>query len=68
MPEPIPQKVMRLIKMEKGLSSNEQSWLIAATVVSAIAIISSYLLMCPMPIVLAFGFDAFTFANMECEV
>ena len=54
--------------MEKGLSSNEQSWLIAATVVSAIAIISSYLLMCPMPIVLAFGFDAFTFANMECEV
>lgn len=68
MPEPIPQKVMRLIKMEKGLSSNEQFWLVLATVVSLIAIIVSCLLMCPMPIVIAFGFDAFTFANMECEI
>ena len=67
MPEPIPQKVLRLIKLEKGFSSNEQSWLIAAAAISAIALIVSYLWFTPMPIVLAFGFDAVTFARMECE-
>lgn len=68
MPEPIPQKVMRLIKLEKGFSSSEQRWLIAAGIVSAIAIVSCYLLMCPMPIVLAFAFDAVVFGHMDCEI
>ena len=68
MPEPIPQKVMRLIKSEKGLSSNEQTWLISAAVISAIALGASYFFLSPMPIMLAFAFDAVTFARMECEI
>lgn len=68
MPEPIPQKVMRLIKNEKGLSSNEQKWLSYALVVSFVAILASYLLATPMPLMFAFAFDAVTFARMDCEV
>ena len=68
MPEPIPQKIMRSIKMQKGFTSNEQKWLIAAAGVSGVAIIASFFLVCPMPIMLAFAFDAVTFARLECEV
>jgi hypothetical protein len=68
MPEPIPQKVMRLIKSEKGLTNNEQKWLYSAALVSVGAILASCMLVSPMPIMLAFGFDAITFARMECEV
>jgi hypothetical protein len=68
MPEPIPQKVMRLIKSEKGLTNNEKKWLYSAAIVSVAAIFTSCLLVTPMPIMLAFGFDAITFARMECEV
>jgi hypothetical protein len=68
MPEPIPQQILRGIKLEKGFSNDEQTWLIAIGVVSAIALIVSYLWFTPMPIILAFGFDAVTFARMECEI
>lgn len=68
MPEPIPQRVMRIIKSEKGLSGTEQRWLILAVVVSAISLVSSCFWMSPMPLMLAFGFDAITFARMECDV
>ena len=68
MPEPIPQKVMRLIKSEKGFTSDEQKWLISAAMVSALAICASLLFVTPMPIMFAFAFDAVTFARMECEV
>jgi hypothetical protein len=68
MPEPIPQKVLRLIKSEKGFSSNEQFWLLAVALISTIALISSYYLTCPMPAMMAFAFDAITLARMECEV
>ena len=67
MPEPIPQKVLRVIKAEKGLSSEEQLWLSIATGVSAIAIMLCYFLANPMPIVLAFAFDAITVAQLETE-
>lgn len=67
MPEPIPQKALRLIKSEKGLSSDEQLWLIAAAIVSISAIAMSYLWLSPMPIVFAFAFDAITCAQMEVE-
>ncbi|BAU64188.1 hypothetical protein STA3757_15590 [Stanieria sp. NIES-3757] len=67
MPEPIPNKVLRLIKAEKGLSSDEQIWLTTAVVISAIALISTYLFMSPMPIVLAFAFDAITVGQLEVE-
>jgi hypothetical protein len=68
MPEPIPQKVMRLIKSEKGLSICEQRWLMLATVVSVVAVVSSCFFLSPMPLMLAFGFDAVTFARMEYEI
>jgi hypothetical protein len=68
MPEPIPQPILRGIKLEKGFSNDEKVWSIAIGVVSAIALIVSYLWFTPMPIVLAFGFDAVTFARMECEI
>ena len=67
MPEPIPHKVLRIIKTEKGFSYNEQLWLASATAFSAIAIILCYFFANPMPIVLAFAFDAITVAQLEVE-
>ena len=67
MPEPIPQKALRLIKTEKGLSSEEQIWLTIAVVVSIFAATSCYFLASPMPIVLAFAFDAIVAAQLEVE-
>ncbi|MCE2665152.1 MAG: hypothetical protein LW716_21805 [Microcystis sp. 53602_E8] len=52
MPEPIPTKVLQNIKRQKGLSPAEKLWLGLA---------------CPMPIVLAFAFDAVTAARLEVE-
>lgn len=68
MPEPIPQKVMRLIKNEKGLSHSEQKWLIFAAIFTVVALLTSCWWMSPMPLMLAFGFDAITFASMDCEI
>jgi hypothetical protein len=66
-PEPIPHKALRVIKTEKGFSSDEQFWLIIAVSASAIASILCYLIGNPMPIVLAFAFDAITVAQLEVE-
>ena len=68
MPEPIPQKVMRLIKSEKGLTSDEQKWYGSAALVSFAALAASFFLLSPMPIMFAFAFDAIVVARMECEV
>ena len=68
MPEPIPQKVMRLIKSEKGFSNSEQRLLTLTGIVGIVAVLSSYLWMTPMPLMLAFGFSAISFASMECEI
>ncbi len=68
MPEPIPQKVMRLIKSEKGLSNSEQRLLIFTTIFSIAALVCSYFLMSPMPLMFAFGLNAISFASMECEI
>ena len=68
MPEPIPQKVMRLIKSEKGLTAIEQRWLLSAAFVSVLALATTCLLVTPMPLMFAFAFDAVTFAHMECEI
>jgi hypothetical protein len=66
-PEPIPPDVLSLIKEEKGQSTQEKGWSIAAVVVSVMAIVLSYVLQSPMPIVLAFGFAAITVALLEVE-
>ncbi|VEP13818.1 conserved hypothetical protein [Hyella patelloides LEGE 07179] len=67
MPEPIPHKVLRVIKSEKGFSSEEQSWLTIAIAISATSAILCYFLANPMPVVLAFAFDAITVAQLEVE-
>ena len=67
MPEPIPVKILRLIKSEKGLCKEEKIWAVAAWTVTVVAIVISYLLNCPMPLVFAFAFDAITVAQMEME-
>jgi len=68
MPEPIPQRVMRLIKSEKGMTNNEQKWLFSVAIVSVTALFASCFLMTPMPLIFAFGFDAITFARMDCDI
>jgi hypothetical protein len=67
MPEPIPPRVLRLIKAQKGLSGDERFLSISAVVVTVVAAILSYLLQSPMPIVLAFAFGAVTVALLEVE-
>ncbi len=67
MPEPIPSKIMRTIKMEKGLCEEEKTWLLAAIALSGCAIASAFVFKNPMPIVLAFAFDAITAGRLEVE-
>lgn len=67
MPEPLPRTALKAIKAQKGLSSEERFWSISAVVVSIIAGISSYVLKCPMPLVLAFAFAAITVGLLEME-
>ena len=67
MPEPIPRKVLQIIKDKKGLSNDEQLWLASAGLLSIIAIALCFLIANPMPIVLAFAFDAITVAQLEVE-
>ncbi len=67
MPEPIPGKVLRFIKAEKGMTSDEKLWSMSAIVGTIIAVISTYIFKCPMPIILAFAFDAVTAARLELE-
>ena len=66
-PEPIPPKTLRLIKSEKGLCYEERLWLIAAAIVTLTAVILTYFLKSPMPLVFAFAFDAITAAKLEVE-
>jgi hypothetical protein len=67
MPEPIPMKVLQTIKRQKGLCPDEKWWLGAAIVCTLMALVLGLLLACPMPIVLAFAFDAVTAAQLEVE-
>ncbi|MEC4815154.1 MAG: hypothetical protein SAK29_18040 [Scytonema sp. PMC 1069.18] len=66
-PEPIPTHILRLIKSKKGLTIEEKFWSISAVVGTVTAVISTYLLKCPIPLVLAFAFDAVTAAQLEVE-
>jgi hypothetical protein len=67
MPLPIPNKVLSLIKEERGLSVDEKRWRLAALVSTAIAILATYLSQCPMPLVAAFIFCAIVVARLEIE-
>jgi hypothetical protein len=67
MPEPIPNKILRCIKLEKGLCPEERYWLLAAALVSVTGVFSTYFMQSPMPIVLAFAFGAVTAGRLEVE-
>ncbi len=67
MPEPIPPQVLKLIKQEKGLSTQERLWSISAVIGAIIAAILSYFLSSPMPLLFAFAFVAVTVAQLEVE-
>ncbi|AFZ60062.1 hypothetical protein Anacy_4716 [Anabaena cylindrica PCC 7122] len=67
MPEPIPVHVLRVIKEENGLTNQEMIWSMSAVVISILAIIYTFVLKCPMPLVFAFAFNAVTVAQLELE-
>lgn len=67
MPEPIPPTVLRVIKTERGLSAEEKTWIGLAIALTVIGLILGCLMMSPMPLVLAFAFDAVTAAQLEVE-
>jgi len=66
-PEPIPSRILKAIKAEKGLCLEEKVWFFAATLLTLLGIVLSFVLKCPMPIVFAFAFDAVTVAQLEVE-
>ncbi|WP_189523469.1 hypothetical protein [Nostoc sp. PA-18-2419] len=67
MPEPIPVNVLRLIKAEKGLTFEERLWSTSAVIGTIFAVLLTFWLQSPMPLVLAFAFNAVTVAQLELE-
>jgi hypothetical protein len=67
MPEPIPFHVLRVIKEENGLTNQELFWSMSAVVITILAVIYTFVLRCPMPLVFAFAFNAMTVAQLELE-
>jgi hypothetical protein len=67
MPEPIPVEVLRTIKAQKGLTVEERMWSTSAIIGTILAVVSTFVLQSPMPLVLAFAFNAVTVAQLELE-
>lgn len=67
MPEPIPTHALRLIKAKKGLSGEERVLSISAVVVTVLAVILTFFLHSPMPLVFAFAFGAITVGMLEVD-
>ncbi len=67
MPEPIPVNVLRLIKAQNGLTFEERLWSTSAVIGTISAILFSFWFQSPMPLVLAFAFNAVTVAQLELE-
>ena len=66
-PLPIPKETLISIKAEKGFSPEEKIWLGSAIFFTLIAIVSSYIFNCPMPLVFAFAFTAIVVAKFELD-
>ncbi|MEA5617948.1 hypothetical protein VB711_08865 [Cronbergia sp. UHCC 0137] len=67
MPEPIPVHVLRLIKEENGLTNQEFFWSMTAIATTILAVIYTFVLKCPMPLVFAFAVNAVTVAQFELD-
>ncbi|WP_265266034.1 slr1957 family protein [Spirulina subsalsa] len=67
MPEPVPLKVLRLIKEQKGLCLEERVLLLVVSLASIGAVVSTFLSHCPMPLVLAFALGAIAIPLLDDE-
>ncbi len=65
MPLPIPTQDLQVLKARKGMSPQERLWCAAAWVAAVTGAALVYLLESPMPLVMAFGFCAIIFAQMD---
>ncbi|MBL1177131.1 hypothetical protein [Pantanalinema sp. GBBB05] len=65
MPVPIPTQVLRAIKAERGLCYEERVWCWATVLSASLAVLFTYVLSSPMPLIAAFAFCAVTVARME---
>ncbi|MGG6293088.1 hypothetical protein ACQ4M4_01590 [Leptolyngbya sp. AN02str] len=65
MPLPIPNEALEVIKLERGLTSHEKYWNMAAWSVSVCSAAASVYAHSPMPIMIAFAFCAFVFGMMD---
>jgi hypothetical protein len=67
MPEPIPVHVLQLIKEQNGLTIEERLWSSSAVITTILAVVYTFVLKCPMPLVFAFAVNAVTVAQFELE-
>lgn len=67
MPLPIPRQVLRQIKSQQGLSTDEKLWCSVAVITAIATAGLSYLAQSPMPFVAAFAFCAIVVAGLEVE-
>ncbi|MBD3881689.1 hypothetical protein IFO70_07975 [Phormidium tenue FACHB-886] len=67
MPLPIPSQALRLMKQQYGLTGNEKNWCLVAVSSTIAAVVSTYLLQSPMPLIGAFAFCATIVAGLEVE-
>lgn len=65
MPVPIPTQVLCTIKAEPSLCNEEKIWCFSAILSVVLAVILTWLLVSPMPLVAAFIYCAVTVARME---
>ncbi len=58
---------LEAIKAEKGLTFEERLWSMSAVIGTIIAVLFTFWFQSPMPLVLAFAFNAVTVAQFELE-
>lgn len=64
-PEPIPTKTLQGIKSRKGLSYDEKAWFLLPLCSTLIALILTYYLKSPFPLLTAFSISAIASALLE---
>ncbi|MEB3149359.1 MAG: hypothetical protein VKL60_10070 [Sphaerospermopsis sp.] len=66
-PEPIPMDTLKLIKQKNGATSEEILISVVAVIITILCATCAFICMSPMPLVVAFAFDAVTVAQLEIE-
>jgi len=65
MPVPIPNQVLRSLKLQHGLCTQERIWSLSAIASAAMGGVVSYCMGSPMPLVAAFAYCAIIVAWMD---